>query len=322
MENLGSVERKAVEDELSRGREATNQLRQILHESNGDVIDVGDLVSGIMKSFTNTLSVLTRGIELDEVPQMQLGSTHSRTGSNFPRKSDVSDDQGCKSGRGAHKRRRFLLLTSERDTPTEIDDGHAWRKYGQKLILNAKYPRHYYRCSSKFNLGCKAINYGQKIQDDPPLYRTTNYGHHTCRNFQEPETIILMDSNITPADPSDSSILLSSATTNSSNQKHPFFSKRHEQKEKILSVSDDHKTYNQSSSDLISTTKFDTSDSGATMKSTPSLESAQGDVISNLMAGSIDFDDFFSSISNFHGNSWLEIGSSTPSCVSRSEQCG
>ncbi|KAF8397048.1 hypothetical protein HHK36_018686 [Tetracentron sinense] len=26
-------------------------------------------------------------------------------------------------------------------SPTPIDDGRAWRKYGQKEILNAKYPR-------------------------------------------------------------------------------------------------------------------------------------------------------------------------------------
>lgn len=29
-----------------------------------------------------------------------------------------------------------------RDTPALTDDGHAWRKYGQKVIHNANHPRY------------------------------------------------------------------------------------------------------------------------------------------------------------------------------------
>lgn len=31
-----------------------------------------------------------------------------------------------------------------KDTTDFVDDGHAWRKYGQKEILNASHPRYIY----------------------------------------------------------------------------------------------------------------------------------------------------------------------------------
>lgn len=30
-----------------------------------------------------------------------------------------------------------------RESSVLVDDGHAWRKYGQKVILNAKHPRYH-----------------------------------------------------------------------------------------------------------------------------------------------------------------------------------
>jgi len=33
----------------------------------------------------------------------------------------------------------------EMESEAPIDDGHQWRKYGQKEILNAKFPRYIYR---------------------------------------------------------------------------------------------------------------------------------------------------------------------------------
>ncbi|XP_022891726.1 probable WRKY transcription factor 53 [Olea europaea var. sylvestris] len=79
------------------------------------------------------------------------------------------------------------------------EDGCAWRKYGQKIILDAKYPRSYFRCTHK-NQGCKATKQVQKTKEQPILYRTTYFGHHTCRDkLRAPQIIIdtdLPDSNI------------------------------------------------------------------------------------------------------------------------------
>ncbi|TKY56379.1 WRKY transcription factor 70 [Spatholobus suberectus] len=60
------------------------------------------------------------------------------------------------------------------------DDNHAWRKYGQKEILNSEFPRSYYRCSHKYDQGCRATKQVQRDQDNPDMYRTTYIGIHTC----------------------------------------------------------------------------------------------------------------------------------------------
>ncbi|WZY75347.1 hypothetical protein YC2023_021731 [Brassica napus] len=41
--------------------------------------------------------------------------------------------------------------------------------------------RSYYRCSYNIDYACGAKKHEQKIKDNPPVYRTTYFGHHTCR---------------------------------------------------------------------------------------------------------------------------------------------
>ena len=54
--------------------------------------------------------------------------------------------------------------------------------------------RNYFRCTHKHEQGCEATKQVQKIQEDPPLYRTTYFGHHTCTNLLNP-LIFLDDSD-------------------------------------------------------------------------------------------------------------------------------
>lgn len=81
----------------------------------------------------------------------------------------------------------FFLLNFCRktgDSRVEISgtivDGYAWRKYGQKEILNSKYPRCYFRCTYKPAHGCKAQRQVQKLDDGSDMYHITYFGHHTC----------------------------------------------------------------------------------------------------------------------------------------------
>jgi len=64
--------------------------------------------------------------------------------------------------------------------------------------------RHYYRCTHKYDQNCEATKQVQRIQEDPPLYKTTYFGHHTCNDLLSSE--IILDSNDSL---SDTSILLS-----------------------------------------------------------------------------------------------------------------
>lgn len=64
--------------------------------------------------------------------------------------------------------------------------------------------RNYYRCTHKYDQNCQATKQVQRIQENPPLYKTTYFGHHTCNDLLSSE--IILHSNDSP---SDTSILLS-----------------------------------------------------------------------------------------------------------------
>ncbi|WJX72441.1 hypothetical protein P8452_56325 [Trifolium repens] len=95
------------------------------------------------------------------------------------------------------KNARPKALTWEKDSSILIEDGYEWRKYGQKKIMNAKYLRSYYRCSYKSEQDCAAMKQVQRIQEDPPLYRTTYYGHHNCKTSLSTSDVTLLEPNNT-----------------------------------------------------------------------------------------------------------------------------
>ncbi|CAL4939253.1 unnamed protein product [Urochloa decumbens] len=96
------------------------------------------------------------------------------------------------SSSGNTKKRSFSRR-SQRPTDTKItstlEDGHIWRKYGQKEIQNSRQPRSYYRCTHKSDQGCNAKRQVQVCEADTSKYVVTYYGVHTCR---DPSTIPLV----------------------------------------------------------------------------------------------------------------------------------
>ncbi|KVH08615.1 DNA-binding WRKY, partial [Cynara cardunculus var. scolymus] len=61
-----------------------------------------------------------------------------------------------------------------------LDDGYVWRKYGEKKILNSKYPRQYYRCNSKILHNCYATKQVERSTKDPSFFIVAYSGNHTC----------------------------------------------------------------------------------------------------------------------------------------------
>ncbi|KAL5807690.1 hypothetical protein ACOSQ3_028381 [Xanthoceras sorbifolium] len=212
-ENSSSDRRKAIE-ELLKGRDLALELRRLLNKlsssssaennnnndddddddnNDGVLLLNQDLVPKILTSFTNTLSILKNSsgggeYQSDEVvSQVQTNAPHL-SWDTIGRKSEDSSGDSCKSTlivkdkRGCYKRRKCSDSWTK-DSSTLVDDGHAWRKYGQKVILNAKYPRNYFRCTHKHDQKCMATKQVQRIQEDPPLFRTNYYGQHTCKNL-------------------------------------------------------------------------------------------------------------------------------------------
>ncbi|WCJ27853.1 WRKY DNA-binding transcription factor 70 [Euphorbia peplus] len=199
-------ERERAIDELLQGRNFAFQLKSLLQ---GDhMIDIiknnesQDLLLNVLNSFTNTLSIFN-----------PPSPSHRR---KFEDSGDSckTSSSATKAPRGCYKRRKTSHSWTK-DSPDLVDDGNAWRKYGQKLILKAKYPRNYYRCTHKYDQGCEAKKQVQRIEEEPPLYRTIYNGNHTCKIIKDDNLFI----DYQESDANDSSILLSFNT----NQDYPFF---------------------------------------------------------------------------------------------------
>ncbi|XP_058773598.1 WRKY DNA-binding transcription factor 70-like [Vicia villosa] len=226
MENLVWLSRKgkeAMEEELIRGRDMANQLLEVLTlDDKSNVIrevkgsnsksskvlplDVAqDLVREVLKSLTNTLLLLHNKEDSNDVPIAVRDFSLTTSCHKMVEDLDGAYKQlktlKTKSPKGS-KKRKLSAPTWEKTTSVLIEDGHTWRKYGQKTIANSKYFRSYYRCTHS-DQHCEAMKHVQRIQENPPLYRTTCYGHHTCKSY--------FQSNIIsePVSSSDSSILLS-----------------------------------------------------------------------------------------------------------------
>ncbi|CAM0874460.1 unnamed protein product [Alopecurus aequalis] len=73
------------------------------------------------------------------------------------------------------------------DTYAPYDDGHQWRKYGEKKLSNSNFPRFYYRCTYKTDMKCPATKQvQQKDMSDPPLFTVTYFNHHSCSTTSRP----------------------------------------------------------------------------------------------------------------------------------------
>ncbi|KMT17436.1 hypothetical protein BVRB_2g038880 [Beta vulgaris subsp. vulgaris] len=89
------------------------------------------------------------------------------------RSSSRTDDLGG-------NRRMRMAAPKIGNTEMPPEDGFTWRKYGQKEILNAKYPRSYYRCTHQKLCNCPAKKQVQRLDDDPYTFDILYRGEHTC----------------------------------------------------------------------------------------------------------------------------------------------
>ncbi|GAU37179.1 hypothetical protein TSUD_391680 [Trifolium subterraneum] len=235
-------DRDEAMEELVRGRECANKLGQVLaavmknNSNHGELAASTSLVNNILNSFTNTLFLLKKH------HQMQLKRDFSFI---TPTKSPHEDTSTAAAGRGSYKRRK-TTETWDKISESPIDDGHQWRKYGQKTILNSKYSRDYYRCTHKLDQRCEATKQVQRVEEKPASYKTTYYGHHTCKNTDE----IIFEPTSPLSHTNSSSILLSfnNAYPTPNKQDCPFLSSSPSQDEFMSSPLDTTSTLSSSSS--------------------------------------------------------------------------
>lgn len=119
---------------------------------------------------------------IDDIPVDQPSQSSS---------SEISEDMSCITTSGIVceplqssrvKASKYRKRTKEIRTiiSETFEDGTSWRKYGHKVILNAKFPRSYFRCTQKYDQGCQATKQVQRIDEKPHLYSITYSGKHTC----------------------------------------------------------------------------------------------------------------------------------------------
>ncbi|XP_042017629.1 WRKY DNA-binding transcription factor 70-like isoform X1 [Salvia splendens] len=192
---------------LVKGKEIAVQLQTLLREPVQDrgPVSAEKLAFQIYRSFSDSLSELS-SCTSDQIPAADGAASYGDSGSK--KKRVVKDRRGC------YKRRR-TSDSWEKISPS-MEDNYAWRKYGQKTIFGADYPRSYFRCTHKKE-GCKALKQVQRIKGDEVMYQTTYLNHHTCNETLRAPPLVL-DSD--PIDPN----LISFQTSNPSEQdKHGQF---------------------------------------------------------------------------------------------------
>ncbi|KAF8102051.1 hypothetical protein N665_0201s0340 [Sinapis alba] len=170
-------------DQLVQGREAATTLQQLLFQHGSGLDPEDDLVAKILESFNNSISTLDskEPVSSSSLVTAVEGSQNASC-DNDGKLEDSGDSRKrlgpVKGKRGCYKRKkRSETWTVE---STVLEDTFSWRKYGQKEILNAKFPRSYFRCTHKFTQGCKATKQVQKLELESKMFNITYIGNHTC----------------------------------------------------------------------------------------------------------------------------------------------
>ncbi|CAL1408122.1 unnamed protein product [Linum trigynum] len=201
----GKKQEITIIKELVQGQEFTSQLQLLLQTQStnggGDLqycysSTTTELLHKISRSFTDAISALSTAAngssDHENFQAVSHGEQQSSAGSGpFEEDSGESRKRPAaavgKSGaagrdnRGTYKRRK-AGHSSVIISPSFSQDGHGWRKYGQKEILHAKFPRSYFRCTHKHEQGCKATKQVQRLEQEDEMYSITYLGHHTCEN--------------------------------------------------------------------------------------------------------------------------------------------
>lgn len=185
---------KDLINEVRQGKELAKQLQIHLNAPTSAHGTREYLAHKIIVSFDKILSMLNSGssiitgyervvggreVRVTESPNSFSGSPHSDDSDQDFRSSDSKSDASRKRKAMPRWTKRVKIQPGT-GIEGSLDDKYNWRKYGQKDILGAKYPRGYYRCTHRHAQGCLATKQVQRSDNDPALFEITYRGRHTC----------------------------------------------------------------------------------------------------------------------------------------------
>ncbi|KAL2556182.1 putative WRKY transcription factor 30 [Forsythia ovata] len=159
MENSGDLELQNLINELTQGRELAKQLQISLNTPSSSDKTRDFLIQRIENSYEKVLSILNNGDDLDR---------------------EFKDQNASRKRKAMPTSTKKVQLCPGIELEEQLDDGYSWKKYGQKDILGATYPRGYYRCSHGRDQGCLAAKKVQRSDNDPTVFEITYVGGHTC----------------------------------------------------------------------------------------------------------------------------------------------
>ncbi|CAO2148583.1 unnamed protein product [Urochloa humidicola] len=148
-----------------------------------------ELVSQMFESILDCSSKAIAELQhcLSDAPAVDMLVDDKKTVQRISK--DIIDNNARPQHNHQNKRSKRVAESMSFETPVPHYDGHQWRKYGQKQINGAKYPRSYYRCTYSKEQGCKATKTVQQYdpvvkdaggRDHSMMYTAIYYGRHTC----------------------------------------------------------------------------------------------------------------------------------------------
>ncbi|OIW09922.1 hypothetical protein TanjilG_32071 [Lupinus angustifolius] len=190
MESDLSWEQNTLINELIQGMEVARKLKADLKTPYS--VDTREmLVQRILSSYEKALQILNASASMSRttspttvtsLPESTISLDGNPTGDGIygAIKSDKEIKHDSKKRKTMTKWMDQIRVSSENGLEGSHEDGYNWRKYGQKDILGAKYPRSYYRCTFRNTQGCWATKQVQRSDEDPTIFDITYRGKHTC----------------------------------------------------------------------------------------------------------------------------------------------
>ncbi|KAF8049077.1 hypothetical protein N665_2301s0010 [Sinapis alba] len=166
--------KKELNELMTEGRDYAHQLKSQLGSTSSQE-SREHLAKKILESYHKSLTIMNYSGELDH------GSPHSHGGGS-PKSDDSNQELHIitSSKKSMPRWTRKVRIAPGVVVDRALDDGFSWRKYGQKDILGAKFPRGYHRCTYRKSQGCEATKQVQRSNQDPMLFEIIYRGIHSC----------------------------------------------------------------------------------------------------------------------------------------------
>ncbi|GLJ36956.1 hypothetical protein SUGI_0747660 [Cryptomeria japonica] len=205
------LDKSIIINQAFHGCELAKDLQNKLHSTSQSELDLNDIIGPsveIVNTFGKVLELLGYNSnqfvpdeDIQRIGQSQampiidskLYGASSLTNLRSPGKlkspAESSDKEKPSEEESPKRRKNFprwnlrvpAASISETGSDGPTDDGFSWRKYGQKDILGSQYPRSYYRCTHKTDMGCRAKKQVQRANDDPSFFDVIYIGGHCCQ---------------------------------------------------------------------------------------------------------------------------------------------